>query len=144
LTQAIKAWETKNQTKSEEATEVKLICQIPPISKLDNSLANLKRCEFLSLSTNTIDRIPSLVGMGCLRVLSLGRNNIKKIEKVEDVAGTLEQLWLSYNSISSLDGMSSLTKLTNFYCSNNLIKSFNELDKIVSKPSKVMLFVAVN
>eukprot|EP00984_Skeletonema_dohrnii_P036195 scaffold36911_cov150-Skeletonema_dohrnii-CCMP3373.AAC.1 len=65
-----------------------------------------------------------------LKILSLGRNNLKKIEKLEDVSGTLEQLWVSYNSISSLDGLSCLTNLTTLYCSNNLIKSFSELDKL--------------
>jgi len=129
-------------SKAEEATEIKLVCQIPPISKLDNTLANLKKCEILALSTNTIDRIPSLTGMVCLRILSLGRNNIKKIEKLEDVAATLEQLWISYNSIASLDGMSSLTMLTTFYCSNNQLKSFSELEKISTLPHlKDVLFI---
>lgn len=73
----------------------------------------------------------SLVGMAKLKVLSLGRNNIKKIEKLEDVALTLEQLWISYNSISSLDGLSCLSKLTTLYMSNNSIKSFNELSHLV-------------
>ena len=99
---------------------------------MDNSLCSLKRCEKLSLSTNTIDRIGSLSGMTNLRILSLGRNNIKKIERLEEVAGTLEQLWISYNQIASLDGLSCLTNLKVLYCSNNNIKSFSELEKIVS------------
>ncbi len=37
-----------------------------------------------------------------LRILSLGRNLIKKVENLEAVADTLEELWISYNSISSL------------------------------------------
>lgn len=72
----------------------------------------------------------ALPGMTELKILSLGRNNLKKIEKLDDVSGTLEQLWLSYNQISSLDGLSYLTNLTTLYCSNNLIKSFSELDKL--------------
>ena len=62
-----------------------------------------------------------------LRVLSIGRNAIKKIEKLDDVADTLEELWISYNLISSLDGLAGLTNLTSLYMSNNLIKSFGEL-----------------
>lgn len=131
--QAIKAWEVKNEKKAEDSTEIKLCCQIPPISKMDNSLAALKNCERLSLSTNTIDRISSLAGMSNLRILSLGRNNIKKLERLEDVAGTLEQLWISYNQITSLEGLACLKHLKVFYCSNNNIKSFSELDKIVSQ-----------
>jgi Leucine-rich repeat (LRR) protein len=55
-----------------------------------------------------------------------------QIEKLEDVAGTLEELWVSYNQISALDGLSACTQLTTLYVSNNLIKSWAELDKIVS------------
>ena len=54
-----------------------------------------------------------------------------QIEKLDDVAETLEELWLSYNQISSLDGLSNLTNLTTLYLSNNNIKMWNELDKLV-------------
>jgi dynein light chain 1 len=59
-------------------------------------------------------------------------NNLNKIEKLEDIAGSLEELWVSYNQINSLDGLSACTNLTTLYISNNLIKSWNELDKLVS------------
>ncbi len=110
---------------------VKLYAQIPPISKLDASLNNLKNCEQLSLSTNSIDRMnPGLGGMVKLRILSLGRNMIKRIEKLEEVSGTLEELWISYNQISSLDGLESCQNLSTLYISNNNIKSWAELDKL--------------
>jgi len=54
-----------------------------------------------------------------------------QIEKLDDVSETLEELWLSYNQISSLDGLSNLTNLTTLYLSNNNIKAWNELDKLV-------------
>eukprot|EP00578_Thalassiosira_sp_NH16_P005802 CAMPEP_0181131760 /NCGR_PEP_ID=MMETSP1071-20121207/30629_1 /TAXON_ID=35127 /ORGANISM="Thalassiosira sp., Strain NH16" /LENGTH=193 /DNA_ID=CAMNT_0023218039 /DNA_START=1364 /DNA_END=1945 /DNA_ORIENTATION=- len=129
--QAIKAWEAKSEASADEATEIKLCFQTPPINKLDTKVfGTLKKCQKLSLSTNMIDRMVNLTGMSELKILSLGRNNIKKIEKLEDVAGTLEQLWISYNQIASLDGLSCLTNLVTLYCSNNLIKSFAELDKL--------------
>lgn len=37
-----------------------------------------------------------------LRILSLGRNLIKKIENLDAVAETLEELWISYNQITGL------------------------------------------
>ena len=40
--------------------------------------------------------------MDNLKILSLGRNLIKKIENLDAVAETLEELWLSYNLIASL------------------------------------------
>jgi len=131
--QAIKNWESKNNgVKAEDAIEIKLCCQIPPIAKMDpKPLIALKNCEILSLSTNTIDRMVSLSGMTKLRVLSLGRNNIKKLEKLDEVASSLEQLWISYNQISSLDGIASLVNLHTLYMSNNAIKSFGELAYLV-------------
>ena len=70
------------------------------------------------MSTNNIDKMGSLSGMPNIRVLSVGRNLIKKIDKLDDIAGTLEELWISYNQIKSLDGLvsdslpSPLTSLT--------------------------------
>ncbi|KAJ8571769.1 hypothetical protein ON010_g5066 [Phytophthora cinnamomi] len=126
--------EAKNSASAEESAVIKLYCQMPPIAKLDNSLNTLKNCEQLSLSTNGIDRLIPLSGMKKLRILSLGRNQIKKIEKLDDVSDTLEELWLSYNVIATLDGLSGLTNLTTLYLSNNLIKSWDELDKLASLP----------
>ena len=52
--------------------------QIPPVEKMDASLAYLAAtCEHLSLSTNCIEKIANLNGFKNLRILSLGRNNIK-------------------------------------------------------------------
>lgn len=128
--QAIKKWESRSGQCATEASEIKLCCQIPPLSKFDKTLGTLKECEQLSLSTNTIDRMGSLSGMSKLKILSIGRNNLKKIEKLEDVASTLEQLWISYNQISSLEGIACCKKLTTLYMSNNAIKSFSELDHL--------------
>eukprot|EP00552_Chaetoceros_brevis_P001621 CAMPEP_0197741236 /NCGR_PEP_ID=MMETSP1435-20131217/26969_1 /TAXON_ID=426625 /ORGANISM="Chaetoceros brevis, Strain CCMP164" /LENGTH=156 /DNA_ID=CAMNT_0043331281 /DNA_START=49 /DNA_END=519 /DNA_ORIENTATION=- len=97
---------------------------------MDKTFCSLTECEFLSLSTNSIDRMGSLAGMTKLKTLSIGRNNLKKIEKLDDVASTLEQLWMSYNSVSSLDGLSCLKNLQTIYMSNNAIKSFDELDHL--------------
>lgn len=46
------------------------------------------------------------------------------------MASTLEELWISYNQINSLDGLSVLTNLSVLYMSNNLIKNWAELDKL--------------
>jgi dynein light chain 1 len=131
--QALKAWEANEENGPlSEAVHIKLYCQMPPITKMDNSLAQLANCERLALSTNSIDKIMPLTGMSKIKILSLARNQIKKIEKLEDVAGTLEELWLSYNAISTLDGVSALTNLTTLYLSNNIIKSWSELEKLQS------------
>ena len=46
-----------------------------------------------------------------LKILSLSRNMIKKIVGVDTVRGTLQELWLSYNKIDSLSGLSRLENL---------------------------------
>lgn len=45
---------------------------------------------------------------------------------------SLEELWVSYNLITSLDGLSTLIKLTTLYMSNNQLKTWAELDKLAS------------
>lgn len=62
----------------------------------------------LALSTNNIEKISSLSGMDNLRILSLGRNLIKKIENLDGVSETLEELWMSYNLLEKLVSSSKL------------------------------------
>lgn len=85
-----------------EAERVELTGLCPPIDKMDSSLAALHACRHLALSTNNLDKIGNLTGLERLEVLSLGRNCLKKLENLEAVAGTLQQLWLSYNQIDRL------------------------------------------
>lgn len=37
-----------------------------------------------------------------LKILALGRNQIKKIENLDSVAESLEELWISYNVLEKL------------------------------------------
>ena len=46
------------------------------------------------------------------------------------MSSSLEELWISYNQISTLDGIACCPNLTTLYISNNLIKSWGELDKL--------------
>ena len=144
LANALKAWESKtNGASAKEAETIKLCAIQPPMAKLDTkTLSTLSSCQTLSLSTNAIDKLPSLSGMTSLRTLSVGRNNLKKVEKLDDVATTLEQLWMSYNQVASLEGLACLRELEVLYCSNNLIKSFGELDHLAGLPKlREVLFV---
>lgn len=56
----------------------------------------------LSLSTNNIEKVTNLAGLDNLEVLSLGRNVIKKLENLEPVSATLQELWISYNVLEKL------------------------------------------
>ena len=50
---ALKKWEEDNGEALADAKVVKLYCQMPPIQKLDNSLNNLKACEYVCQNSNT-------------------------------------------------------------------------------------------
>lgn len=71
---------------------------------MDIALQVLTSVEFLSLSSNCIEKIAGLNRLSNLRILSLARNNIKDLSGLEVVAESLEQLWISYNMIEKLKG----------------------------------------
>ena len=127
--EAIKRWEAATGQNPAEATEVKLICVIPGLDRMEEALSVFEKVEKLSLSTNNIEKIQFLKFKN-LRILSLGRNNIKRIGGLEEVSATLEELWLSYNQIEKLEGLSSLAKLVTLYMSNNKIRSWDEVSKL--------------
>ncbi|XP_041668095.1 dynein light chain 1, axonemal isoform X2 [Cheilinus undulatus] len=122
--EALAKWEEKSGEKVSEATAIKLYGQIPPIEKMDASLSTLTKCEKLSLSTNCIEKITNLNGLKNLRILSLGRNNIKTLSGLEAVGETLEELWISYNQIEKLRGIQCMKNLKVLYMSNNLVKDW--------------------
>uniref|UniRef100_A0A3Q3XB87 Dynein axonemal light chain 1 n=1 Tax=Mola mola TaxID=94237 RepID=A0A3Q3XB87_MOLML len=118
--EALSEWEEKSGEKASEAKDMKLYGQIHPIEKMDASLSTLTNCEKLSLSTNCIEKIANLNGLKKLKILSLGRNNIKALSGLEAVADTLEELWISYNLIEKLKGIQCMKNLRVLYMSNNL------------------------
>nr|XP_014349241.1 PREDICTED: dynein light chain 1, axonemal isoform X2 [Latimeria chalumnae] len=101
---------------------------------MDASLSMLGNCEKLSLSTNCIEKIANLNGLKNLRILSLGRNNIKNLNGLEAVGDTLEELWISYNQVEKLKGIHVMKKLRVLYMSNNLVKDWAEFAKLGELP----------
>ncbi|XP_071079711.1 dynein axonemal light chain 1-like isoform X1 [Haliotis cracherodii] len=134
IKEALGKWEEKTESKASESKEVKLYGQLPPIEKMDASLSTLSCCEKLSLSTNCIEKIANLNGLKHLRILSLGRNNIKSLTGLEAVGDTLEELWISYNLIEKLKGINVLKKLKVLYLSNNYVKDWGEFGKLGDLP----------
>lgn len=108
---------------------VKLIGLLPPITKMDKDITTLTACVHLGLSTNAIEKIgPSLKDLKNLKILSLGRNAIRKLEQLD--IPQLEQLWISYNKIDKLSGLDKLKNLRILYMSNNLISSWQEIERL--------------
>merc|ERR1711988_1247442 len=145
---AIKLFEShmernKKGEKADEAKYVKLYGMYPPITKIDPAaLSTLKSCEHLGLSSNSIDKIGNLAGMENLKILSLGRNLIKKLDNMDGLGNKLEQLWVSYNQIASLSGVEKLKCLKVFYAGNNKISDIKAVAKLAELPEleEVVLF----
>eukprot|EP00750_Incisomonas_marina_P012573 INCI1701.1.p1 GENE.INCI1701.1~~INCI1701.1.p1 ORF type:complete len:206 (-),score=31.14 INCI1701.1:102-719(-) len=129
----LRAWEAAHGSPS-SAKVVKINAQNPPLTKLDDKILNavLTNCLQLSFSTNAIEKMPQL-RLPNLRILSLGRNCIKKLE-LKGLEPTLEQLWLSYNEIDKLDGIENMRNLCVLYMSNNKISKWGELSKLAHLP----------
>ena len=137
LAKAIQIFEESSGQSASESEHIKLNFTVPPIDKLDAAvLSTLANCRHLSLSTNSIEKMVPITGLKRLEILSLGRNQIKKIYGLEEIGPTLKELWISYNLIEKLDGLAPhCTALTVFYIAHNKIKDINELDKIKDLPA---------
>jgi dynein light chain 1 len=82
------------------------------------------------LSTNCIEKINGLANLKNLKILALGRNNIKSLSGLDSLADTLEELWISYNYIDKVKGVLGLHKLKVLYMSHNNIESWSEVVKL--------------
>lgn len=69
-----------------------------------------------------------------MEILSIGRNNLKKLENLDSVAGTLRQLWISYNNIVGLNGIEKLQNLEVLYMSNNKVHDVKEIERLQALP----------
>lgn len=130
--EALSKWEAKHGQSAADAKNVGLQFQYPPIDRMSAELDTLVKCEKLSLSTNSIDRIFLTPSMKNLKILALGRNKIKSFAGLESVADTLEELWISYNSIEKMKGIEIMSKLRVLYMGHNLISDWKEFSKLVA------------
>ena len=72
-----------------------------------------------------------------LRILALSRNKIRRINGLDEIGDTLEELWLSYNQIDTLNGLHPCRALKILYLSNNKIRRMEELDKLRDNPKLI-------
>ncbi|XP_071512222.1 dynein axonemal light chain 1-like [Panulirus ornatus] len=82
-----------------------------------------------------IEKLSHMNNLRSLKILSLGRNNIKSFAGLEVLTETLEQLWISYNLIEKMKGIGALKKLKVLYMSNNLVKDWAEFLKLLELPT---------
>lgn len=139
LKTVLEEWQEKNGKNPAEEADINLTFRIPPLERIDSvTLSTLTNCRTLRLSTNAISAMVPITGLKYLETLSLGRNQIKKIIGLDEIGATLKNLWLSYNNIDSLSGLSSCIVLEHFYIAHNKIKDWAEVDKL--KDLKTLAF----
>lgn len=127
---------------AESWEHVQLYGCCPPIDRLDANLKNLQSCRKLSLSTNAIDKLIGLPALPHLQILSVGRNAIKRLDGIEAVGNTIEELWISYNQLESFSSIESCTSLKVLYASNNKIRDWTEIDRLSKLKNLVdLLFI---
>lgn len=144
IKEAIAKFEQEKTCVAAESEKVEIYGMYPPIEKMDATLATLKACKHLSLSTNNIDKISNLAGLDSLQKLSLARNLIKRIEGLDPVADTLQELWLSYNQIAQLSGLEKCGKLRVLLLANNKIADYKALEVLTPLTSLEELVLVGN
>ncbi|CAL6067560.1 Dynein_light chain [Hexamita inflata] len=119
------------QPKPEDIVECNIFYEQPSIERMDPSLSMLKSCKKLSMSSNNIEKIAYLNGLQ-LEILSLGRNLIRKLDGVEAVKDTLQELWISYNQIDKLSVLVNypFPKLRKIFACCNNIASWAEVEAL--------------
>uniref|UniRef100_A0A8D9FG92 Dynein axonemal light chain 1 n=1 Tax=Cacopsylla melanoneura TaxID=428564 RepID=A0A8D9FG92_9HEMI len=143
LKEALKKWNEENpDTPLKEAKDIGL--QFRNIDKMDNSTLFIPNVEKLSLSTNSIEKIAGLQNLKSLKILALGRNQIKSFSGLEHVGGTLEELWISYNIIQNTKGIGALKVLKVLSMCNNLVKDWAEFARLNECPELVDLVFVGN
>jgi len=77
-----------------------------------------------------IEKINGLAALQNLKILALGRNNIKSFAGIESLADTLEELWISYNDIEKTKGVLGMQRLKVLHMSYNKVDDFEEVQKL--------------
>ena len=90
------------QVRKAHTHHVKVHAAVPPC--YCTSVAALSR-RHLTLSTNNIEKVAYLASLTNLEILSLARNQIKKLEGFDPLGETLHELWISYNLLEKLVGV---------------------------------------
>ncbi|KAH0794003.1 dynein light chain [Histomonas meleagridis] len=132
--QALQIWAQQHpDERLEEVEEVGLQAQNPPIKTMTERIAQLANCKKLLISTNNIEEIQFLPPR--IEILSIGRNMLKRLDKIEKAAATLQQLWMSYNNVKSFAPLVQCKRLRVLYAAHNNISQLSEIDRLGQLPN---------
>jgi dynein light chain 1 len=132
--QALAEWTKAHpDQRLEEVEEISLQFQAPPIKTMTERLAQLANCKKLSISTNNIEEIGFLPPR--VEILAIGRNMLKRLDKIDRAAATLQQLWMSYNNVKSFAPLAACKRLRVLYAAYNNIDKLSEIDRLGQLPN---------
>jgi dynein light chain 1 len=132
--QALAEWTKAHpDQRLEEVEEISLQFQAPPIKTMTERLAQLANCKKLSISTNNIEEIGFLPPR--VEILAIGRNMLKRLDKIDRAAATLQQLWMSYNNVKSFAPLVGCKRLRVLYAAYNNIDKLSEIDRLGQLPN---------
>jgi dynein light chain 1 len=132
--QALAEWTKAHpDQRLEEVEEISLQFQAPPIKTMTERLAQLANCKKLSISTNNIEEIGFLPPR--VEILAIGRNMLKRLDKIDRAAATLQQLWMSYNNVKSFAPLVACKRLRVLYAAYNNIDKLSEIDRLGQLPN---------
>lgn len=92
-----------------------------------NVVSNWTNLVDMSFSNNIIEEIPNLNNLSNLETVNLSNNKIKSIE---NISGSMEELSIDNNELTSLSGVQNLLNLKILSVSNNQINSLKELESL--------------
>jgi dynein light chain 1 len=132
--QAIAEWTKAHpDQRLEEVEDISLQFQAPPIKVMTERLAQLANCKKLSISTNNIEEIGFLPPR--IEILAIGRNMLKRLDKIDRAAATLQQLWMSYNNVKAFGPLVACKRLRVLYAAYNNIDKLSEIDRLGQLPN---------
>lgn len=93
-------------------------------------LDNVPALEELWLGKNKIAELKNLDHLPNLRILSIQSNRLTQIANLEALRNSLEELYISHNGLTELSGLSALSKLRVLDISNNKITNLTHLSHL--------------
>ncbi|CAG0919528.1 unnamed protein product [Notodromas monacha] len=104
------------------------------ITKLEN--LGLEKLTILSIQSNRLRKVEGLERLRNLEQLYLSHNGIEVIENLEENLN-LSTLDVANNLLTSLKNVSHLTKLEEFWCNDNQISDWNEVEQELKSMTQI-------
>lgn len=99
------------------------------IRSLGSSLNHATSIRVLELQNNGLESARGIEALKGLRCLRIDGNNLQDVKPIGRIGGSLRELDVSWNALSSLEGLNRLSSLEELNVSNNYIKSLSEISK---------------